>query len=408
MRHKSIWNRAAVLALCCCAFSISAAHAELFVLTTGGRFEGVLLNPQQSPRETYVVKVDSGAVVTLPKAQVTRVVEDNSSEKLYAQHLGKMPDTVEGHWTMAEWCVKKGLLAQREFHLQAIVAHEPGHEQARLALGYNNIDGRWIKPDDHAAGRGLVKHKGAWRTPQDIVLAESRAKADAADRQWRADIKTWRSWLSRNSKSAEGLANLRAIRDPQASPAIVDLIDDAKEPPAYRLLYAEILGEMANNSPLARGALVNHALYNKTPEVREKCLEYLERCDRRAVAPMFATALGDKDNKVVNRAAAALGRLEATEHILDLIEALRTKHKFAVTTGSGGGGGIGASFSPGNGSFSAGGKTTIMEQEINNDTVLTALVALTGGKNLGYDKNVWLEWFASTRVPKTLDLRRRP
>jgi hypothetical protein len=407
MRHSTIFKRAIFLALAVCAGAGSFARADLFVLATGGRFEGQLLNPQESPRETYMVKVESGAVVTLPKAQVSRVVAENAAEQLYTKYLAKMPATVEGHWTMAEWCVKNGLLAQREFHLQAIIELDPGHEPARLALGYNNIDGHWIKPDEHAAGRGLVKLKGAWRTPQDVALAESRAKVEEAERQWRADIKTWRSWLSRNSKAAEGLANLRAIRDPMASPALVDLIDDDRETAAYRLLYAELLGEMAKDSPLARGALVNHALYDKAPEVREKCLEYLERCDRRSVAPMFATALGDKDNKVVNRAAAALGRLEATEHIQDLIEALRTRHKFVVTTGNGGGG-IGASFSPSNGSFSAGGSTKVVFNEINNDTVLTALVALTGGKNLGYDKTAWLEWFASTRTPKSFDLRRRP
>lgn len=399
-----------MLAFAVCAGSEPKASAETFVLTSGARLEGKLLNPKQEPREQFQVELASGGKVALSKAQVLRVIAKSETETNYETFLAKMPDTLEAHWTMAEWCQKHNLPAQREFHLLTVVERDPQHEKARLALGYNNIDGKWVKPDVHAKHQGYVKFQGAWRTPQDVAIAEARQQALDIERKWRNDVKTWRGWVNRPSKSAEGLANLRGIRDLSASPAIAALLDDDQEPPQLKLEYVEILGRMSPKNPHARGTLVNHALYSELPEVREKCLDHLVNCDRSAVSKMFAIALDDKNNKVVNRAAVGLARMEDRSAIGPLIEHLSTKHKFIVKTG---GGNLGASFGGGAGAgglggLSAGGSSSQqLEKKLDNEQVRAALVVLSEGQNFGYDQDAWKKWYSESQVPRDFDLRRK-
>lgn len=387
-----------------CANAPSLATGDTFVLANGGRIDGQLLNPQQSPRQSYVVALPSGAQVTFAKAQVARVLEANPLEAQYDQYLQKMPDTVDGHWKMAEWCVRNNLPGHREFHLREIVRLDPGHEKAHLALGYTNIDGRWVQPEEHNLRLGYVKYKGSWRTPQDVAIAEARERVEEAERQWRSDVKTWRGWLNRPSKLNEGAAKLRAIDDPLAVPAIAELLEDESEPAPVRLLCVEILGRLVERSNLARGHLVNRVLYDKDPQVREKSLDHLEKCDHRVVGAMFAKALGDKKNEVVNRAAVGIARMKDEASIPALIDALITEHKYIVTTG---GGNIGASFGGGGGGLSAGGGgPKQIEHKHNNDSVQQALIALTGGKNFGFNQDAWRRWYAESQVPERIDLRR--
>jgi hypothetical protein len=167
---------------------------------------------------------------------------------------------------------------------------------------------------------------------------------------------------------------------------------------------------MVDRSPLARGALVNYTLYDKDPQVREKSLDHLEKCNQRVVGAMFAKALGDKRNEVVNRAAVGIARMKDEESVPQLIEALITQHKYMVSTG---GGNIGASFGGGPGAGGLGGLSAggggpkQVERTHQHDSVLQALIALTGGKSLGFDQDAWRRWYAESKVPQEIDLRRR-
>lgn len=407
-----MWRYLREWSVLACGLSIAAsavpASADTFVLGSGGRIEGTLLNPEQSPREFYLVALESGAKLSLAKSQVARVLAANSAEAQYDQYLQKMPNDAEGHWKMAEWCVRNGLTAQREFHLREIIKLDPTHQRAHLALGYTNVDGRWVIPSAHNEQLGYVKYKGSWRTPQDVAIATARLRMEEAETKWRVDIKMWRGWLKRPSKAGEALANFAAIDDPVASPAIVEILNDPDEPFEVRQLCIDVLGRIAVKSPLARGELINRALYDADGQLREKSLDYLEKVGApRAIGAAFAKALGDKRNEVVNRAAVGIARLKDEEAVPQLIEALVTKHKYVVTTG---GGNIGASFGgPGGGlgGLSAGGGgPKQIERDHQNESVHQALVALTGGNNLGYDEDAWRQWYAESKTPKEFNLRR--
>jgi hypothetical protein len=314
-----------------------------------------------------------------------------------------MPDTVDGLWKMAEWCRENGLNAERELHLEQLLTLDPEHNGARLALGYTKADGKWTRREDRMRSMGFVRHEGGWRLPQEVEIREREERVEAAENQWRSKVRNLRSQIGRR-RGPEAVAQLKAIRDPFAAPALVDVLKEENSPD-IALIYVEVLGQL--NHPAAVAALAKHALENNDERVRDVCLDYLARRGESGAVPMFVAALRHKDNAMVNRAAVALARMNDPNAIVPLIDALTTKHKQLISPG-GSPGGIGASFSPnGGGGLSTGGKPKIIEREVQNPAVLQALTAMTGAHH-GYNKETWKAWYAAQNTPQDVNLRREP
>jgi len=83
-----------------------------------------------------VIRTQAGGELSLVKKQVERHVVRKEAEVKYEEYLHKMQNTVEDHQKMADWCLKNGLDAYREYHMQEILKLDPNYEPARLALGY--------------------------------------------------------------------------------------------------------------------------------------------------------------------------------------------------------------------------------------------------------------------------------
>jgi hypothetical protein len=142
-------------------------------------------------------------------------------------------------------------------------------------------------------------------------------------------------------------------------------------------------------------------------EIRERCIDATKNHGSLQAVAVLSRALQDKNNDVVNQAAWALGRLGDPTAIGALIEAVVTKHRFKVQSGSGPGG-ISGSFSPqGGGGLQAGGGAKLIEKEFQNRQVLGALTALVSvGVNFAYDKQAWKDWYAQRQLSPGANLRR--
>jgi hypothetical protein len=405
-RQRYLWLAGILLALL-----PAAARADVFVLSSGGRIEGELLNPEQAPREIYVVRTPAGGQITLDKALVEQVVVKSPAEIKYEQWLLKMPNTAEGHWIMADWCRQNGLTVQRDFHLEETIARDPNHANARHALGYGNVDGRWVKADDYRISQGEVRYQGAWRLPQEVALDQRQREAELAQKEWRSKLKMWRSWFGKK-RSEEGIANIKAIRDPLAAMALGELLED-EQLRQMKLIYIEVLGKL----PYSAGgsALIKRSLDDDDDTVRDNCLEQLAECSPVHAVKAFVSVLQQatkatdpKSNVTINRAGVGLTRMNDESAVRSLIEALTTKHKIVIGSGSSSGGmGIGANFSnAGPGGLSMGGKPQVIERDVSNPGVLEALRALTG-EDYRYDKDAWKKWYAESHTPPNVNLRRR-
>ena len=384
-------------------FLTTPCPAEVFVLESGGRIEGELLNPDETPRRTFVVRVDGGAMVTLQADQVRHILRARPEEIEYRRIRPGYPDTVEGQWALAEWCLENRLLEDRQRHLERVIELEPDHADARRALGYSQFDGQWMTQDEVMSERGYVRYQGRWRTRQEIELLERNRNLEAAQKEWYVRINRWRDWLA-TDRASQGRQHLLAIDDPMAVRALADRLADTPHP-QVRVLFAQVLAKL--DTPDARMTLAKAAIDDPVEEVRLSCLDYLKPTNDPRISAFFVGYLKSKDNSEVNRAGTALSYAGDESAIGPLIESLVTVHTFRVGPSSGGN--MSMSFPSGGGSGGSGlamnQKPKIIRKPIRNQTVLEALVGLTG-QNFSYDQRAWQHWHASQRRRVDLDARR--
>jgi hypothetical protein len=384
-------------------------HAAIGMLKSGGQFEGELLNPGRDRNDKYTVRTAPGLLLSLEASQVSRMVVVSELEQQYQALLPSVPNTLAGHFEMAKWCLESGLPTQRQFHLEQALKFDPDHEPARLALGYAKHGSQWLKPDEYMQKQGYVRYRGAWRLKQDVELESRNTTQELAEKEWRQKIKMWRGWLGKK-RDAEARRQIASIKDPAAVVGLVEIITDAGEPRELRQDCLEVLERIPGGAPT--GVLIKLALTEKNQSLRDRALDELRKRRSPEALAAFVKELKSKDNRIVNRAALCLDRLENKEATIPLIDALVTEHRYIVQTGSGGPGGMGASFngpdSPGGGglgSFSQGSKTQVIKQKHQNEMVLAALTHLHT-VNHGYSSDAWKRWYAETQATTSVDLRR--
>ncbi|MBN1912539.1 MAG: HEAT repeat domain-containing protein [Pirellulales bacterium] len=381
-----------------------AAAEDVFVLKSGGRVFGELLNPDQSPRKTYVIKTAAGQV-TLTAAQVKQRYPRPEAEIQYDKIRGDYPDTVQGHWDLAEWCREHKLTDQRETHLRRIIELDPDHKMARGLLGYQFFDGKWQTHDVLMTGRGLIRFEGNWLSAQEIRSIQQQREAKKAVLEWRKRL--WQSsrWLG-GPRTADAIKELQEVRDPAATSTLIDLLGKDRRYDAQRL-YAAALQRIGTGYALK--ALAEQAVKDKDKEVRLLCLDELKKVKNPDLIAHFVGYLKSKDNKYVNRAAVALREMKDPSAMWPLIDALVTVHRYKVTSGNPGQTSVEFN-SLGGGGLSTGSSTQIVDQPINNHAVLDALIYLadqTGSKvNFDFDVAAWKYWYASKHQKSLPNARR--
>lgn len=393
--------------------------AESFLLKTGGQIDGELLNPKRNAADPYQVKTAGGMRLSLARETVAKVVVVRNAELEYQRLVPKVLETAEGHWEMAEWCREQGLRRQRDHHLQQVLNFDPDHEHAHLALGHSRLGGVWQKLDDYMKNQGYVKHEGIWRTRQDVEIALSATENESQVIKWRKQIDTWISWLGKK-RDAEGIVNLKHIRDPHAAPTLLKLLQSkSPQPRELRLLIVDVLSEIEGNP--AEKAFIGLALNDADQGIRDACLDHLVRTQSKfAVQEYMGVVRSASSNEkslpaTINRAAVALGRLNDQLATPTLIDALVTAHEILITPGTEGSGGLGPisnSFgsdpgNPASGGFSAGAAKPVKKKIMStNQQVLTALNTLHPGVNFGFNEALWKKWYEEKHEPATVNLRR--
>lgn len=387
------------------ATTATVATADTLHLRNGGRIEGDLLTPDEgASARFYLVETSSSGTLKIAKVQVARVVRKSDAELNYERILPKMPDTVEGHWKMSEWCRTNGLKRHRQIHLEQVVKRSPDHEEARYGLGYSRIDGgRWVKMDEWMEQEGYVRYKGRWKLRQNVALEEAARKYELEEKDWRKNLKIWRGWIDRERRRAEGMNRIRSIENPAAAMGLAELLEE-ESVPQLKQIYIEVLGKM--RTPRARTALIKASIVDHDVHVRSACLRELQAQEfaKHVIIPVYIRGLDPKqqpDNVKINRAGEALSWIKDESTIPHLIDALITEHK-TKTGSSGGGSPISVS---GNGGLSVGGKPKIIVNKVANEGVRAALRTLTEVDH-GFDKEAWKRWYVRSNTPDNVNLRR--
>ena len=396
------------------ATSSSDASYQLFVTDDGDRIVGVLTNPDQEPRKEYSLQTPDGKKVIIPadKLKNSRAASDNEVE--YVKRRAAAPDTVEGQWELAEWCRENFFLSDRKTHLNRIIELQPDHRDARAALGYSLVDGKWMTQDEIQKSRGYQYYKGRWRTEQQIESLKKTEKRDKEEKLWYAQIKRYTSWLG-TSKTELAMQNFSKITDPAAVKALGSFLA-GDYPRATKLVFIHTLVHIGKANPEDRSPdvpLALCAIEDPDEETRLSCLDYLKTTKDPDVVDFFVSKLNvtlatrkykDNANMMINRAAFALGEMGDDSAVGPLIKVLITEHKKKITSGKPGQ--TSATFgNRGGGGISMGSSTKIVTYPMNNMEVLEALKKLTG-VSFNYDVPTWQAWYDQQTKQATPDVRR--
>jgi len=83
--------------------------------------------------------------------------------------------------------------------------------------------------------RSLRPYKGAWRVKQEIEIENRESQEELATKKLRKDIFRWFEQVASGGRNADAAdRELNAIRDPQAAPALAEIVGDAQQPAAAR------------------------------------------------------------------------------------------------------------------------------------------------------------------------------
>lgn len=394
-----------MLAIACVGIQLQL-RADVLVLASGGRLEGKIDQLADADKANFTIELAAGGRVTIPRSQVTRVDTTSAAEAEYQKLSHSSPDTVAEHEKLAEWCRQHKLSDEYQRHLERILELNPSHVEARTALGFRQKNGKWLKREDLMADRGLVNYKGRYITPQQVEIMEAQEKARVTQADWNSRIKQLRNWITgrRPEKVAQALAEVKAIKDPQAADSIAAALRNESNLELKRL-WIEVAGQLQSSRP-AVDALVHVSLADPNEDFRQLALDLLIKSGRPALATPYVRALTNKDNEIVNRAGVALGRIRDRDTIGPLIDALITTHK--VKVGEGNPDQHAYSFSSDGSAFNFGGSggPKIISQALRNRSVLDALITMSGGTTFDYDQDQWRGWLAAQAKVNAVDVRR--
>jgi hypothetical protein len=168
--------------------------ADSVYLKNGSRFSGRIL--EQTP-EKVVVDFGDGTI-GLAMSDVQEIVKGSSPLDEYDARAKKLaPTDVNGWRSLGDWAASRGLTAQSRAAYKKVLALAPDDKEAREALGFVQVDGRWLTEEESYRARGFVKYDGEWMTPAEVQLAQSDAARDqerdaaaqrASDEQFKATM----------------------------------------------------------------------------------------------------------------------------------------------------------------------------------------------------------------------------
>ncbi|HBE69201.1 MAG TPA: hypothetical protein DDW52_13715 [Planctomycetaceae bacterium] len=390
------------------ALSSASLQADLYKFKDGRVLYG---KPVSKPKQDTVngqtetihsVEIAGGIYIQILESEL----EFNGHEPLstarveYEKVAKQAPATLDAQQKLAELCASQrfSLRDLNAAHREYCVDLAPDDETVRRLANYmRDSKGRWRKKDEvFIEERGMVRDGRRFTFPED--LADMRRMEEEKKRvaEVTSQVKKWHSQLvsryPQQRKLQDAIQGINTLNDPLATQTLVDFLEDKKLSVELRMMYARALTRLQN--PGAAVALARAAIEDPSQQVRNACMDAVSSFGRVIGIQVFTSYLNNPDNSVINRAGAALGTLNASEAVLQMIDALTSTHTSVI-----GGDGMNV----GTGGLSMG--KTEQKIELDNADVRASLEQITG-QNFGYDKAAWLVWFAAKYAPPVPDLRR--
>jgi hypothetical protein len=157
----------------------AALFADEVFLKGAGTISGRIVE-----RTAETVKVDvGGGIVGVPMSRVEKIVKARCPLDDYHDRAAKLaPTDVAGWLKLAEWASKNGLPMNAHDAYEKALASAPDNAEARQALGYVKLNGKWLDEDQAYEASGYVKYHGEWMTPAQAQVEQTNDAQDKARR----------------------------------------------------------------------------------------------------------------------------------------------------------------------------------------------------------------------------------
>ncbi|MCA9038993.1 MAG: hypothetical protein KDA65_01460 [Planctomycetaceae bacterium] len=321
-----------------------AAQADHLVLTNGGKIRG-LFEKQGSEEEEGEVPVEveeeqqpdffqirtlAGNLVTVSAVEVDDIIYQPINAEEYEVKAASIPQTVESHWELAEWCRKQELYSQWKTELEAILGLDSSHIAAQQMLTKADIEVRKQEREELMESRGMVKYRGKYITEREKEMIDDLAAARERREEWWKKVKLWHGWLTHRSATnrQKAIVEFRSINSVDALPALEKYLQQQPDVD-YRLLLAEILPQIDAEQAVLK--LIELSLLDNSLQVRKSAFNNLPPEKLEFVTAQYVRQLNHPQNIVVRRSAAFLGEIGDVRVVPYLIDALVTTHTEQVS-----------------------------------------------------------------------------
>jgi Pretoxin HINT domain len=175
----------------------------------------------------------------------------------YEQRRAQATNSIESHWSLAQWCSEHKLPAQERAHLRAILKLDPEHRVANVALGHVLSGGTWITTDELQAQQSQ---------------SESQQRSM---KEYGKEMETIARLLCnlKSSKVAVGKSRLRAIQNPNAVLAAENVIS----PISHEAALTVIDWLDGVRGPESSMSLARHAVFHESEPIRLAAANSLSR-----------------------------------------------------------------------------------------------------------------------------------
>src|SRR5882672_2773127 len=145
-----------LLAAATLAALAASASADELILRNGSSFSGAV----RESGDKVTIEMDLGTM-TFKKVDVRSIVRGDDVVKTFEEKSAKA-DGARGLVEVALWGRENGLRNRADDLLDRVLRLDPDQPDARKALGYERVGGRWLRGDDLKTAQGMVKLEGKW------------------------------------------------------------------------------------------------------------------------------------------------------------------------------------------------------------------------------------------------------
>jgi hypothetical protein len=246
----------------------------------------------------------------------------------YERRLAALaPGDVEGRYRLALWCEANGLAACALREHRAVVTLDPDHRASRRALGFEQVNGRWVAGREAMEAKGFVAFDGRWITPEEHAHLAKDEMAARAARQARklADAALQRLKSANARERARAMEEILALDAPhRLRPLAI----------ASRFAHADVRaaavrGLGALDAKDALPPLYKRAIFDAEETIRQAAVEAIRATRAEGKLGPFVKALQSPFAPVRVHAAEALGMLGDPDAVGPLVA------RFEVAGGSG-------------------------------------------------------------------------